>query len=102
MLGHFRLAGDVPRHAVAGRNLVQNAVVGARIRPGDDDLEVVLRQAEIGVEGVEDLGGVPDRHEHLRHAWLLRARLGFFATWIRTAAGAVMPGKGYCTLSLRP
>src|SRR4051794_26582996 len=27
---------------------------------------------------------------------------GLFSTWIRTAAGAVMPGRCYCTLSLRP
>src|SRR5206468_2087583 len=57
----------VPGDVFVRGDLVQDAVIPARLRPGDDRLEPVLRQAEERVERVEDFRRVADGHEHFRH-----------------------------------
>ena len=70
-----QLARDVPRHAVVGWDLVQDPMIGTGLGSRDHHLEAILGQAEVGVERVQHLGGVPNRQEHFRHgAFLGRLR----------------------------
>jgi hypothetical protein len=69
---------DVPGDRLIGRDLVHNAVIVARFRPGDDDLETILGQAEERVERIKHFRPVADGHEYLRHEKTPRPR---FAQW---------------------